>query len=42
MSVVEIPNVPEVVSRIPIAHKSVPDAGGTQTYSIAQLGLDTM
>ena len=31
---------PEVRSKVPIAHRSVPDTEGTHSYTISQLGSD--
>ena len=41
MSVAVISNTPVAVSKLPIPHRSVPDAGGTQVYSIVQLKSET-
>ena len=37
LSVVVNTNSPVLAFRVPIAHKSMPDAGDTQAYSIVQL-----
>ena len=37
MSVVVISNTPVALSKLPIAHRLVPDVGGTQAYSIGHL-----
>ena len=42
LSVVVISNTPVAGSKVPIAHVSTPDVGGTQAYSIAQLATETV
>ena len=42
MSVVAISNTPVEASRVPIPHRSTPDAGDTQVYSIVQLESETV
>ena len=42
MSVVVISNTPVAVTRVPIAHRSTPDAGEMQVYSIVQLESETV
>ena len=40
MSVVAISNTPVALSKLPIPHRSGPDVGGTQAYSIVQLASE--
>ena len=42
MAVVVISNTPVAVTRVPIAHRSTPDAGEMQVYSIVQLESETV